>query len=106
MAEDRSTPQSADMPPGWPANRTPDDGAVGLGPRPGDADAGIEVTADFARFSQRNDIYCRSRWDPVVKSDAAKRFFASHHTVTPRKGDGYRQRDFALRNAAWTVANE
>jgi len=110
MAQDTNKPQTTGgptgTPAGWPANCAPDDHGVGLGPRPGDIEAGIEVTADFARFSQKNDIYCRSRWDPDVRSEASKRFFASHHTVTPRKGDGYRQRDFALRNAAWTVANE
>ncbi|MHA1536964.1 MAG: 4Fe-4S double cluster binding domain-containing protein, partial [Alphaproteobacteria bacterium] len=30
----------------------------------------------------------------------------SHQRMWPRRGDGFRQRDFALRNAAWSVANE
>lgn len=106
MADKKPTVAAADAPAGWPSNRPPRDPGNGPGPRPGDAAAGIEVTAEFARFSQRNDIYCRSRWDPEIRSAAAKRFFAGHHTVQPRKGDGYQQRDFALRNAAWTVANE
>ncbi|MDH3236146.1 MAG: 4Fe-4S dicluster domain-containing protein [Alphaproteobacteria bacterium] len=92
-------------PPGWPSNREPLDGA-GLGPQASDAAAGIEVTAEFERLSQKNDMFCRSRWDPDVRNEAAKRFFQSHHVIRPRKGDGFRQRDLAFRNAAWSVANE
>lgn len=70
-----------------------------------DRAAGFDVSEDFTRFEQRNDIFCRSRWDERVSTAAAKRFFSSHHTMTPRRGDGFRQRDYALRNAAWSVAN-
>lgn len=91
-----------DMTPrGWPSNQPADDHVMA-----GDAAAGIEVTAEFERFSQPNDMFCRSRWDPEVKSEAAKNFFLSYRRMVPRKGDGFRQRDIALRNAAWSVANE
>jgi reductive dehalogenase len=92
--------------PGWPSNQ-PSAAATPAGdPRETDRAAGIEVTAGFERFSQKNDMFCRSRWDPEIRSAAAKRFFRSHHMIRPRKGDGFRQRDLALRNAAWSVANE
>jgi epoxyqueuosine reductase len=99
-------PDETQPPESWPDNR----------PRPAPVDpdrfrasdrrAGIEVTADFAPFEQKNDMFCRSRWDPEIRSKAAKDFFISHRVINARKGDGYRQRDFALRNAAWAVANE
>ena len=31
-------------------------------------DAGFEVTEDFKRFNQKDDVFCRSFWDPTVKS--------------------------------------
>jgi hypothetical protein len=36
--------------------------------RPSDAEAGFTVDADFRRFNQKNDVFCRSFWDPTVKS--------------------------------------
>ena len=92
----------SDMTPrGWPSNRPAGDHVVA-----GDAAAGIEVTAEFERFAQTDDMFCRSRWDPAIRSEAVKNFFLSHKRMVPRRGDGFRQRDFALRNAAWSVANE
>jgi len=71
-----------------------------------DAAAGIEVTEDFGRFSQRNDIFTRAFWDPAVKSAATAAFFESYRTQPePRGGDGFRQKDFALRNASWIVSD-
>ncbi|MEX0349822.1 MAG: reductive dehalogenase domain-containing protein [Paracoccaceae bacterium] len=74
--------------------------------RPTDADAGIEVTEAFERFSQRNDIFTRAMWDESIKSKQSERFFNSYRMdATPRRGDGFSQRDFALRNAAWLISD-
>jgi len=107
---DQSVPPSitnadtdAEEPIGWPANRPADDGWR----RPGDGAAGIETSEDFARFSQRNDMFMRAWWDDTVRSRDTEAFFDSYRMeAAPRKGEGFNQRDFALRNAAWVVADE
>ena len=77
-----------------------------LGPREGDADAGIEVTDDFERFAQRNDVFTRAFWDPSVKTKQTDAFFASYRMeAAPRRGEGFQQRDFALRNASWLISD-
>ncbi|NNE51058.1 MAG: reductive dehalogenase [Sulfitobacter sp.] len=82
----------------YPSNQPPQ--------RPGDAAAGIDVTDDFEGFSQRNDIFTRAFWDPRVRSKKTDAFFASYRMeATPRRGDGFTQRDFALRNASWLVSD-
>ncbi|MEM7318048.1 MAG: reductive dehalogenase domain-containing protein [Pseudomonadota bacterium] len=82
----------------WPKNAPPQ--------RDGDAAAGIDVTDDFERFTQRNDIFSRAFWDERVKSKHTEKFFASYRMeAAPRRGDGFTQRDFALRNAAWLVSD-
>lgn len=74
--------------------------------RPEDAAAGIDVTEDFERFSQRNDVFTRAMWDDRVKSRQTQAFFASYRMeATPRRGDGFSQRDFALRNASWLISD-
>ena len=74
--------------------------------RPDDAAAGIEVTNDFEPFSQRNDIFSRAMWDDTVRSKQTDAFFASYRMeAAPRRGDGFGQRDFALRNAAWLISD-
>ncbi|MFC3616039.1 4Fe-4S double cluster binding domain-containing protein [Lutimaribacter marinistellae] len=81
------------------ANRTPLQ-------RPEDKAAGIEVTEDFERFSQRNDVFSRAMWDDRVRTTRSDAFFASYRMeATPRRGDGFSQRDFALRNAAWLISD-
>ena len=76
------------------------------GPRPTDAAAGIEITPEFEPFRQRNDIFTRAFWDPAVRSDKTDAFFASYRMEsTPRRGDGFSQKDFALRNASWLVSD-
>ena len=82
----------------WPSNSPPQ--------RDGDSDAGIEVNGDFARFTQRNDIFTRAFWDDTVKSPKTEAFFRSYRMeAAPRRGDGFSQRDFALRNASWIVSD-
>lgn len=73
---------------------------------PDDAAAGIEVTPDFERFTQRNDIFTRAFWDPAVRSAKTDAFFSSYRMeAAPRRGDGFGQRDFALRNASWLISD-
>ena len=82
----------------WPKNTAPRQDS--------DAAAGIEVTDNFERFTQRNDIFTRAFWDPKVKSKQTATFFASYRMeAAPRRGDGFTQRDFALRNAAWLISD-
>lgn len=72
-----------------------------------DAAAGIEVGSDFAPFSQRDDMFMRAWWDEAIHTEETEQFFASYRMdASPRKGEGFNQRDFALRNASWTVADE
>ncbi len=81
----------------WPLN-TP--------ARDGDSDAGIEVTDDFEQFTQRNDIFTRAFWDDKVRTKKTDAFFASYRMeAAPRRGDGFTQKDFALRNASWLISD-
>lgn len=74
--------------------------------QPEDVAAGIEVTEAFERFAQRNDVFTRAFWDPTVKSTQTDAFFASYRMeAVPRRGDGFAQKDFALRNASWLVSD-
>jgi ferredoxin len=83
---------------GYPSNQPPQ--------RPGDAAAGIEVSDDFERFAQINDVFTRAFWDDRVRSDATDGFFASYRMeAVPRRGAGFTQRDFALRNASWLISD-
>ena len=71
-----------------------------------DLAAGIEITPQFERFSQRNDVFSRAFWDDTVRSAASQAFFASYRMETiPRRGDGFTQKDFALRNASWLISD-
>lgn len=51
------------------------------------------------RFDQRNEVFKRCAWDERL-SAAASRFYRE---VGLREKPGYRQVDFALRNASWTL---
>ncbi|MGZ2257574.1 4Fe-4S double cluster binding domain-containing protein [Roseobacter sp. A03A-229] len=71
-----------------------------------DRAAGIEVTDAFEPFAQRNDIFTRAFWDPSVRTAQTDAFFASYRMeASPRRGDGFGQRDFALRNASWLISD-
>lgn len=73
---------------------------------PDDSAAGIEVTPEFERFTQRNDIFTRAFWDDSVRTAKTDAFFASYRMeAAPRRGDGFGQRDFALRNASWLISD-
>jgi epoxyqueuosine reductase QueG len=74
--------------------------------REGDAAAGIDVTEDFERFTQRNDVFTRAFWDDSVRTKKTDAFFASYRMeAAPRRGDGFTQKDFALRNASWLISD-
>jgi len=72
-----------------------------------DGDAGYEVTDEFERFSQKNDVFRRSFWDDRVRSPKSERFYRTYRDTLKqwRKADGFTQRDYALRNASWHVSD-
>lgn len=71
-----------------------------------DRNAGFEIDESFVRFSQIDDMFSRAFYDDVVASDDARGFFDSYRMqAAPRRGEGFAQRDFALRNAAWSVSD-
>ncbi len=71
-----------------------------------DAAAGIETTADFTPFRQIDDVFTRAFRDERVRTEATDAFFHSYRAdFTARRGDGFNQRDFALRNASWLISD-
>ena len=72
-----------------------------------DLEAGFEVLDDFVRFDQKNDVFRRSWWDSSIKSKKTKLFYDTYREPLKawRKADGYTQKDYALRNAAWHVSD-
>ena len=81
----------------WPSNSSI---------RDEDVEAGIEVTDAFERFEQRNDIFTRAFWDNNIRTNATDAFFASYRMAAiPRRGAGFSQKDFALRNASWLISD-
>ena len=68
---------------------------------------GAEVLDTFERFNQKNDVFRRSWWDERIQSAKAKLFYATYREplTTWRKADGFTQKDYALRNAAWHVSD-
>ena len=74
--------------------------------RESDEAAGIETTDEFEPFEQRNDMFTRAFWDHRIKSPDTERFFHSYRIeASPRLGEGFNQKDFALRNAAWLISD-
>ncbi len=75
--------------------------------KPLDAQTGFEVTEDFERFNQKYDMFNRAVWDEDVRSDRSRKFFESYFTDLAqfRKVEGFQHRDYALRNAAWYIAD-
>ena len=72
-----------------------------------DGDAGFQISERFERFSQKDDVFNRSFWDSAVRSDKSDAFYESYRKPLKewRHVDGYDQKDFALRNAGWHVAD-
>jgi epoxyqueuosine reductase len=76
--------------------------------RPAETDglAEFEVSPDFERFDQMNDMFTRAFWDETVRSADTDAFFAGYRMdAEPRRGEGFSQKDFALRNAAWLISD-
>ncbi|MEZ5256808.1 MAG: reductive dehalogenase domain-containing protein [Ilumatobacteraceae bacterium] len=71
------------------------------------SDAGYEILDDFERFSQVNDVFSRSAWDPAIRDERTARFFATYRRPLAdwRSAKGFTQKDYALRNASWHVAD-
>ena len=72
-----------------------------------DREAGFDVGPEFERFDQRNDVFRRSWWDARIRSDRSKQFYATYREPLTlwRRTDGFTQKDYALRNAAWHVSD-
>jgi len=91
---------------GWPSNRPANSATDAARLAESDRAAGFEIADDFEPFTQRNDLFNRAFWDPSIATDHAKGFFNSYRMRSiPRRGDGFTQKDFALRNAAWSLAD-
>ena len=75
--------------------------------KPIDDKTGIQVSERFRRFNQKNDMFNRSVWDDSVRSDRVRAFFESYYTDLAqfRKVSGFTHKDYALRNAAWYIAD-
>ncbi len=74
----------------------------------GDDEAGFEVDPDsFERFSQKDDIYSRSFWDPTVHSAKSDTFYETYRKPLKhyRDVDGFTQNDYSVRNASWYVSD-
>ena len=71
-----------------------------------DHEAGFEIASDYVPFDQMNDVFTRAFWDAGVKSNHTEGFFASYREAPVFKNaDGMGRKDFALRNAAWSLSD-
>ncbi len=72
-----------------------------------DASCGFCIGDDFERFSQVDDVFSRSRYDPEVHTGRAETFYATYRRPLAdwRAAKGYQQNDYAFRNATWHVAD-
>ena len=69
--------------------------------------AGFEIQPDFERFDQKNDVFRRSWWDERIRSAKSERFYKTYRDPLQnfRAAEGFTQKDYALRNAAWHVSD-
>ena len=71
-----------------------------------DNQLGFEVSKSFEPFNQMDDVFTRAFWDESVRSSDTDAFFNSYRMeFAPRRGEGFNQKDFALRNAAWAISD-
>ncbi len=70
-------------------------------------DFGFEILPHFQRFSQKDDVFCRSFWDSSIRTKRSDVFYDTYRKPLKRwkKVDGYTQKDYAFRNASWHVAD-
>jgi len=68
---------------------------------------GAEILDTFERFNQKDDVFRRSWWDERIHSAKAMLFYATYREPlkTWRRAEGFTQKDYALRNAAWHVSD-
>ena len=76
-------------------------------PNAGDETVGFNVSASFKGFSQVDDVFCRSQYDPEVKTPETQGFYDMYRRPLAnwREAEGYEQFDYAFRNATWHVAD-
>lgn len=69
--------------------------------------AGFDVDDRFERFDQVDDVFSRSRSDTELRDDKADRFYSTYRRPLAnwRAARGFRQLDYAFRNATWHVAD-
>jgi len=74
---------------------------------PSDEEAGFEVSDKFRPFSQKNDVFSRSFWDKRIRSNKTELFYETYRKPLNRwrRAEGFTQKDYALRNAAWHVTD-
>ena len=75
--------------------------------KPVDALTNVLVTDDSERLEQWFEFFVRSLWDPKIRNEKSDNFFKGYYMpyARARKADGFRQKDYAFRNAAWHVNN-
>ena len=80
---------------------------VRLLPDASDESTRFRIHDNFEGFSQVDDVFCRSQYDPEVKSSGSERFYDMYRKPLAdwRGTDGYQQHDYAFRNATWHVAD-
>ena len=62
-----------------------------------------QITEDYKRFNQKNDLFNRSIWDPEVNPKA---LFSSYDLAQKfKKSKGFDHWDYALRNASWHLTD-
>jgi len=64
----------------------------------------FQLTEEYKRFDQRNDIFNRAMWDDKVNP---KKFFLSYDIANyaPKKSKGFDHWDYAFRNASWHLTD-
>lgn len=69
--------------------------------------AGFDIQPDFERFSQKNEVFCRSFWDDTIRSPKTERFYETYRKPLKKwkRAEGFTQKDYALRNASWHVTD-
>ena len=66
----------------------------------------FEILDNFEAFHQKNEMFRRSQWDSRIRNEKTQRFYTSHGKVNEwRKAEGFTQKDYALRNAAWHISD-
>jgi epoxyqueuosine reductase len=73
-----------------------------------DREAGFVIDSEsFVPFVQKNDVFRRSWWDDRIRNKKTKLFYETYREPLKswRKSEGFTQKDYALRNAAWHVSD-